>query len=109
MIYGERGSGREFVAEVLHQTGYRRSEPFEKMTCSGWGEPFLEAELLRRLELAEGGTLFLDDVNELPPRLLVRALAGGTRIIASCDPGAEVRENINEFAIRITVPPLRQR
>jgi DNA-binding NtrC family response regulator len=109
LIYGERGTGREFVAEVLHQTSYRRSEPFEKMACSGWGEPFLEAELLRRMELAEAGTIFLDDVNELPPRLLVRVLAGGTRIIASCEPGAEIREYLNEFAIRMTVPSLRQR
>jgi DNA-binding NtrC family response regulator len=109
LIYGERGSGREFVAEVLHQTSYRRSEPFEKMTCSGWGEPFLDAELVRRMDLAEGGTLFLDDVNELPPRLLMRALSGGTRILASCEPAAEIRDYLNEFAIRITVPPLRQR
>jgi DNA-binding NtrC family response regulator len=109
LIYGERGSGREFVAEVLHQTSYRRNEPFEKMTCSGWGEPFLEAELLRRMDASERGTLFLDDVDELPSRMLVRALSGGTRIVASCEPAAEIREYINEFAIRITVPPLRQR
>jgi DNA-binding NtrC family response regulator len=108
MIYGERGSGREFVAEILHETGPRCSEPFEKMSCTGWTEGFLQAEIAKRLDRAEGGTLFLDDVNELPPHVLGFALSSTARVIASCDPGAEVRD-VNEFGIRITLPALRER
>ena len=109
LIYGERGSGREFVAEILHETSHRRTEPFEKMNCSGWTETFLETEIKRRLDRAEGGTLFLDDINELPPHVLALALSGRPRIIAACDPQQDLGEIKNEFGIRITLPPLRQR
>jgi DNA-binding NtrC family response regulator len=109
LIYGERGSGREFVAEILHETGHRRTEPFEKMNCSGWTETFLETEIRRRLDRAEAGTLFLDEINELPPRVLVLALSGRPRVIAACDPGHVLGERTNEFGIRITLPSLRQR
>lgn len=108
LIYGERGSGREFVAEILHETSARCAEPFEKMNCSGWTEAFVQVEIARRLDRAEGGTLFLDDINELPSRMLAFALSSAARVIAACDPGADVRD-INEFGIRITLPPLRQR
>lgn len=109
LIYGERGSGREFVAEILHETSHRRTQPFEKMNCSGWTETFLETELRRRLDRAEAGTLFLDDVDELPRRLLALALSGKPRVIAACDPGRDLGEYKNEFGIRISLPPLRQR
>ena len=109
LIKGERGSGREFVAEILHETSHRRTRPFEKINCSGWTETFLETEIARRVHRAEGGTLFLDDVNELPPRVLATALSGRPRIIAACDAGHDIGEQINEFGIRITLPPLRQR
>ena len=78
------------------------------MNCSGWTEAFLQTEIARRQDRAEGGTLFLDDVNELPPHLLVFAMSSPARVIAACDPGAEVRA-VNEFGIRMTLPPLRQR
>jgi DNA-binding NtrC family response regulator len=109
LIYGERGSGREFVAEILHETSHRRTEPFEKMNCAGWTETFLETEIKRRLDRAERGTLFLDDINELPPHLLALALSGRPRVIAACDAGQELGGFRNEFGIRITLPPLRQR
>jgi DNA-binding NtrC family response regulator len=109
LIYGERGSGREFVAEILHETGHRRTEPFEKMNCSGWTETFLETEIRKRLNDAEAGTLFLDEIHELSPRVLALALSGRSRLIAACDPADALGERINEFGIRITLPPLRQR
>ena len=109
LISGERGSGREFVAEILHETSHRRNQPFEKMSCSGWAESLLETEIARRLDRAEGGTLFLDDVDELPARVLAFALSGRPRIIAACDPRQDLGERINEFGIRIMLPPLRQR
>jgi DNA-binding NtrC family response regulator len=109
LICGERGSGREFVAEILHETGPRRTEPFEKMTCSGWTEGFLETEIKQRLDRVERGTLFLDDVNELPAHLLALALSGRARVIAACDAGQDPDTLRNEFGIRITLPALRQR
>src|SRR6266850_2628886 len=109
LIYGERGSGREFVAEILHETSHRRAEPFEKMSCSGWTETFLKTEIKRRLERAERGTLFLDDINELPRDVHELALSGRPRVIAACDPQQDLGELKNEFGIRITLPPLRQR
>ena len=108
LIYGERGSGREFVAEILHETSSRSSEPFEKMNCSGWTEGFLQTEIARRLDRAEGGTLFLDDVNELPPHVLAFALSTAVRVVGACDPGADVRD-VSEFGIRIALPALRHR
>jgi DNA-binding NtrC family response regulator len=109
LISGERGSGREFVAEILHETSPRRNLPFEKMSCSGWAESLLETEIARRMDRAEAGTLFLDDVDVLPQRVLALALSGRPRIIAACDPRQVLGERINEFGIRITLPPLRQR
>ncbi len=109
LIYGERGSGREFVAEILHETSHRQAEPFEKMNCSGWTAAFLEDELARRLLRAESGTLFLDDVHHLDSRILGVALASRARIIASCKAGDETAELVDDFGIRITLPPLRQR
>jgi DNA-binding NtrC family response regulator len=109
LIYGERGSGREFVAEILHETGARHAEPFEKMNCSGWTEAFLAAELSRRIDRAESGTLFLDDVNEIPHLMWPLVLSSPARIIAGCNMAADVSGHINEFGIRIGLPPLRQR
>lgn len=108
LIYGERGSGREFVAEILHQSSPRTGH-FEKMSCSGWSESLLESEMSRKLERAQGGTLFLDDVNEVPARLLAKAMCADVRIIAACEGGLEGRDHVIQFGIRITLPPLRDR
>jgi two-component system NtrC family response regulator/two-component system response regulator HydG len=109
LIYGERGSGREFVAEILHQSSPRRDEPFEKMSCLGWSDELIERELDRKLERVRHGILFLDDVNEIPPRILARAMDASARIIAACDGASEAQEHANQFGIRITLPPLRER
>ena len=109
LIYGERGSGREFVAEILHQSSPRRDEPFEKMSCLGWSEELLERELDKKLERVRQGILFLDDVNEIPPRILAKAMDATARIIAACDGAREAEEHARQFGIRITLPPLRER
>lgn len=109
LIYGERGSGREFVAEILHQSSPHRTGRLEKMSCAGWSESLLESEMARRLERARGGTLFLDDVNEVPALLLAKAMCADARIIAACGGSLEDRDLVIQFGIRITLPPLRER
>ncbi len=109
LIYGERGSGREFVAEILHQGSSRKTERFEKLSCLGWSEALLESELLSRLERSQTGTLFLDDVNEVPPRILSLAMGVGVRIIAACDARLDRHGYGLQFGIRITLPSLRER
>lgn len=110
LIYGERGSGREFIAEILHQSGARTGH-FERLTCAGWSESLLESEIARRLERARGGTLFLDDVNAVPARLLAMAISSDARIIAACDAArSEIAPAaLSHFGIRIALPPLRER
>jgi two-component system, NtrC family, response regulator AtoC len=109
LLCGERGSGREFLAQVLHQSSSRKGEPLDKLNCLGWNEALLESELLRRIERTPRGTLFLDDVNEVPPRILSRSISAGPRIIGACDPRTDRHAYGMEFGIRITVPPLRER
>lgn len=120
LIYGERGSGREHVAEILHSSSPRRSGPFEKLNCSGWNEALLEHELAQRLERANGGTLFLDDVNAIGSATFLKVLryidektfdnvTSDVRVIAACEAGLEMNEHFIQFGIRITLPPLRDR
>jgi len=103
LLLGEAGTGKELVAQAIHQTAPRREEPFLKVSCAGLSEVLLESALFGhegspggaggpregRFELAHRGTLFLDEIGELPPSLqmkLFRVLeqgeferAGGTR------------------------------
>ncbi|MBI4471382.1 MAG: sigma-54-dependent Fis family transcriptional regulator, partial [Acidobacteria bacterium] len=120
LIYGERGSGREFVAEILHETGPRRSGPLEKLNCAGWNENLIERELAQRFERAKSGTVFLDDIQTLRDSTLARVLryidenrfdsvSSDARLIAACESGSEVNEHFIQFGIRITLPPLRDR
>jgi two-component system, NtrC family, response regulator HydG len=107
LITGESGTGKELVAREIHARSLRQAAPFVALDCSALAEPFLEADLLGqakgarpgspearhgRLELAQGGTMFLDEVSHLSPRLqsdLVRVIEtrevrrlGGTRPLA---------------------------
>jgi len=88
LIVGESGTGKELVARAIHKASPRRAKPFVVARCSGIPEEQLDIELFGAdtgpgkerkgaLEAADGGTVLLDEIGELPPRLqqkLLRAL-----------------------------------
>jgi DNA-binding NtrC family response regulator len=89
LISGEPGTGKELVANRIHQGSPRGSGPFVKVHCAGLAEPLLESELFGheqgafigamarkdgQIQLADGGTLFLDEVGESSPAIQVKLL-----------------------------------
>jgi transcriptional regulator with PAS, ATPase and Fis domain len=82
IVVGEAGVGKERFAERIHEMSPRRAGPFVRCNCSAISEPLLEAELLGveaqnkpgLLELANGGTAFLGDVDQLPLGLQAKLL-----------------------------------
>jgi transcriptional regulator with GAF, ATPase, and Fis domain len=150
LILGETGTGKELVARAIHSASPRKDRPLVKVNCAALSATLIESELfghdkgaftgastrkVGRFELADGATIFLDEIGELPLELqgkLLRVIQEGeferlgnsktikadVRIIAATNRNlqTEVREGrfredlwyrLNVFPI--TVPPLRQR
>ena len=89
LLTGERGTGKDLIARVLHDQGPRAKGPFITVNCAAIPETLLEAELFGdergaftgatqrkpgRLELAAGGTLFLDEIGDMSPVLQAKLL-----------------------------------
>ena len=106
LITGESGTGKEVIATLIHQTSRRRHRPFVAVSCALFSETLIESELFGhergaftgaikdrpgRFEMAEGGTIFLDDIDDVPLGMQVKLLRvlqnrtierlGGTRTV----------------------------
>jgi two-component system response regulator HydG len=150
LLSGESGVGKELIAEAIHHLSLRRDRPLVKLNCGALPEGLIESELFGhekgaftgaiqqrkgRFELADGGTIFLDEISEMPPATQVKLLrvlqegeferVGGTqtlkadvRVIAATnrnleDEVAEGRFRKDLFyrlnVIHMVIPPLRDR
>jgi formate hydrogenlyase transcriptional activator len=150
LILGETGTGKEVIASAIHSLSNRRSGPFIKVNCGAIPETLVDSELFGhekgaftgaidqkrgRFERAHKGTIFLDEIGELPANAQVRLLrvlqskeferVGGSssitvdiRVIAATNRNLEAMVKRREFredlwfrlnVFPITVPPLRER
>ncbi len=150
LLQGESGTGKEVFARAIHQWSARRDQPFVVVNCVALSEELLESELFGhergsftgahqrkcgKLELADGGTAFLDEIGDLKPRLqakLLRVLqeheferVGGTkpirvdlRFVAATNRRLDraIREGLFREdlyyrlnVITVSLPPLRDR
>ena len=89
LIIGESGTGKELIANLIHHLSRRRSKPFIAVSCAILSETLIESELfghdrgaftnafkdrMGRFEMAEGGTIFLDDIDDVPMSMQVKLL-----------------------------------
>ncbi len=150
LITGESGTGKEVAARAIHQQSFRKDKPFIAIHCAALSPSLLESELFGhekgaftgavsrkkgKFEAAEGGTVFLDEVNEIPPEMQVKLLrflemkelerVGGTesipvdiRLLAASNADLEklvregrMREDLyfRLNVVRLNLPPLRAR
>ncbi|MBN1352927.1 sigma 54-interacting transcriptional regulator [candidate division KSB1 bacterium] len=150
LIQGESGTGKELIARALHYNSRRSKKPFVAINCAALPEHLLESELFGHVrgsftgairdkdgwfETANGGTIFLDEVSEMPPHLQVKLLrilqngeysrVGSTeirhcdvRIVAAASRNLQTLVKQEKFreefyyrlnVIDICLPPLRDR
>ncbi len=89
LIQGESGTGKELIADAIQRHSLRKDKPYVKVNCGGLSESILESEIFGhekgaftgavsqrqgRFELADGGTIFLDEINNMPQSLQVKIL-----------------------------------
>ena len=149
-LRGDTGTGKDLVARVIHHTSDRATAPFVNITCTALSESLLESELFGHergaftdakqqkkglFELADGGTVFLDEVGDMPPALQAKLLrfleerrfrrVGGTkeisvdvRVIGATNRDLEKAIEDGQFrrdlmyrlnVVTIYIPPLRAR
>ena len=150
LIQGESGTGKELVAKGIHDLSPRRGKAFIAVNCAALPESLLESELfghekgaftgaaerrLGRFELADGGTIFLDEIGEIPFSVQVKLLrviesrtffrVGGTqpirvdvRVLAATNRQLREAVQLGEFrddlyyrlnVLNVYLPPLRER
>jgi formate hydrogenlyase transcriptional activator len=150
LVLGETGTGKDLIASAIHQRSPRKDKPLIALNCAALPANLIESELfgrekgaftgadtrqIGRFELADGSTLFLDEIGELPPELqakLLRVIQHGeferlgssravkvdVRIVATTNRNLEEEVRNGRFrqdlyyrlnVFPITIPPLRQR
>lgn len=150
LIHGETGTGKELLARAIHSLSPRKNKPFVPVNCGALPDTLLESELFGyvkgaftgaakdkpgRFAIAEGGTVFLDEIGDISPAMQVRLLRvlqertyeplGGTetkradvRVIAAThrDLGALIRKGVFREdlfyrlnVVKLEIPPLRKR